>query len=720
MFHNIYQYLGCTKPFRRLWLTSLTDEAVRAGLNDLRDGGEFDGLCLAAATRAKVDWLVGINASRTLQAVAGVPNISLGRVQTPVLAMVCRRFVENRHPEAKPYRKPYLTVVKDGVRYRFACDGSFTERVAAESAYACLQKQPAAQVVSVERRTVKQSPPPLYDLTSLQMDAITRYGLTASQTLAVARRLYEAGLISHPSSGTIVTTGGSLGGLGESGKVDNFKYSGRLDATGASGKSDPSGESEGLHNPGKHDKSGDLGDPVKRSKHDGLDNIGGHGRPDATGNLGEHEQAVYSLIAVRERETASPDCRKKSVRVRVVCGGMSFALRQVHVVNPGWREVLNRATDAEQDEVGYGSVGDENAGDGNGSGSNGSDAKHGCSDVKLPIPAFVAEELLPVAGCNLAELKPHPKPLYTKATLLEAMANVGQALPEVALAEAEAPSQAEWTKDATHADTESAAAAASATALFDAMPGNAQLDTPVSSATAVPPQPVQSIPSEVGAPSQVAETESAVPTTAASGNDRIHTYGIGAPSPPASVIETLIAREYVEHESESEGAAAGLIPTERGLHLWKAVHTMLIADIGMTIHWERQLALIGSGELTADAFHGEIAAHVRRMTAEILAISTPDGAWGCFPCPKCKTGKVILRPRSARCNNPACGLAIYRTIRGVRLTDSHVGQLLTSGNTDIIDGFAGAKGRKFSAPIVLDEKYNLRFEYPEAEKRRKK
>ncbi|MDR0510275.1 MAG: hypothetical protein LBH06_04200 [Rikenellaceae bacterium] len=207
VFRWVYSYLGCTKPFRRLWLPSLTNEAIRAGLNDLSNGSGFDGLYLAAAARAKAARLAGINASRALQAVTGVPNISLGRVQTPVLAMVCRRFVENRHPNGKPYWKLYLTLVKDGVCCRFACDGNFTERVAAEAAYACLQKQPTAQVVSVERRTVRQSPPQPYDLTSLQMDAITRHGLTASQTLAAARRLYEAGLITYPLSGAIITTG---------------------------------------------------------------------------------------------------------------------------------------------------------------------------------------------------------------------------------------------------------------------------------------------------------------------------------------------------------------------------------------------------------------------------------------------------------------------------------------------------------------------------------
>ena len=92
IFRWIYDYLGCTKPFRRLWISSLTDEAIRKGLEELKDGAEYDSLYAAADSRAKADWLVGMNASRALAIASGTPNSSIGRVQTPTLAMICARF----------------------------------------------------------------------------------------------------------------------------------------------------------------------------------------------------------------------------------------------------------------------------------------------------------------------------------------------------------------------------------------------------------------------------------------------------------------------------------------------------------------------------------------------------------------------------------------------------------------------------------------------------
>ena len=106
IFRWIYDYLGCTKPFRRLWISSLTDEAIRKGLEELKDGSAYDSLYAAADSRAKADWLVGMNASRALAIASGTPNSSIGRVQTPTLAMICARFRENREfVRPVPWRK---------------------------------------------------------------------------------------------------------------------------------------------------------------------------------------------------------------------------------------------------------------------------------------------------------------------------------------------------------------------------------------------------------------------------------------------------------------------------------------------------------------------------------------------------------------------------------------------------------------------------------------
>ena len=110
IFRWIYALLDCKKPFRRLWISSLTDEAIRKGLEELKDGSEYDSLYAAADSRAKADWLVGMNASRALAIVSGSSNNSIGRVQTPTLAMICSRYKENRSFVSTPYWQLHVTL----------------------------------------------------------------------------------------------------------------------------------------------------------------------------------------------------------------------------------------------------------------------------------------------------------------------------------------------------------------------------------------------------------------------------------------------------------------------------------------------------------------------------------------------------------------------------------------------------------------------------------
>ena len=183
IFRWIYDYLGYTKPFQRLWISSLTDEAIREGMENLRDGSGYDSLYAAADSRAKADWLVGMNASRALAIVSGSANNSIGRVQTPTLAMICARFSENRNFVSTPYWQLHITL-KQGGAYRKITSGSIVTVTKAE-----------------RKRTFRQAPL-LYDLTALQKDCNIHYDLTADKTLSIAQSLYEKKLISYPRTGS--------------------------------------------------------------------------------------------------------------------------------------------------------------------------------------------------------------------------------------------------------------------------------------------------------------------------------------------------------------------------------------------------------------------------------------------------------------------------------------------------------------------------------------
>ena len=197
IFRYIYQYLDCRKPFDRLWISSLTDKAIREGLSNLKPGSHYDNLYHSAKARSEADWLVGINASRALS-IARKGGYSLGRVQTPTLAMVCRRYIEKRDFSSVPYWKLSVAVEKEGISLKAVSSSAFEDEANAQSALAMLREQSRLQVTSVARKVAGTPPPLLYDLTALQKDANRRHGFSADKTLSIAQSLYEKKITTYP------------------------------------------------------------------------------------------------------------------------------------------------------------------------------------------------------------------------------------------------------------------------------------------------------------------------------------------------------------------------------------------------------------------------------------------------------------------------------------------------------------------------------------------
>ena len=197
IFRYIYQYLDCKKPFDRLWINSLTDKAIREGLSNLKPGSCYDNLYHSAKARSEADWLVGINASRALS-IARKGGYSLGRVQTPTLAMVCRRYIENRDFTSVPYWKLSVEVEKEGMSLKAIGSKDYESEAAAQTALVALRSQSRLKVESVTRKVTHTAPPLLYDLTALQKDANRRHGFSADKTLSIAQSLYEKKITTYP------------------------------------------------------------------------------------------------------------------------------------------------------------------------------------------------------------------------------------------------------------------------------------------------------------------------------------------------------------------------------------------------------------------------------------------------------------------------------------------------------------------------------------------
>ncbi len=202
IFRYIYQVSGCDKPFRRLWISSQTDAAIREGFRNLRPGTEYDNLYFAARSRSEADWLVGINATRALTLSARAKSVlSLGRVQTPVLAMICDRYLEHVNFKPEPYWLLSVTLEKDGQAFKARHPVVF--KTAEEAEVARQKVEPTATCTKAETKKVFEGAPLLFDLTSLQQETNKRFGFSAQQTLDLAQALYERHkLITYPRTGS--------------------------------------------------------------------------------------------------------------------------------------------------------------------------------------------------------------------------------------------------------------------------------------------------------------------------------------------------------------------------------------------------------------------------------------------------------------------------------------------------------------------------------------
>ena len=198
VFRYLYRYLECRKPYRRLWISSLTDEAVLEGMGSLRPGSLYDRMFLAADSRNKADWVLGLNASYALCQATGTGNNSLGRVQTPVLAAISSRYRERENHIATDTFPVFISLCKNNTLLKMRCTEEFTDREAAARLYSDCKLAGHARVTAVSRQIREIEPPALYNLTELQKDANNYYGMTAGKSLEIAQRLYEKKLISYP------------------------------------------------------------------------------------------------------------------------------------------------------------------------------------------------------------------------------------------------------------------------------------------------------------------------------------------------------------------------------------------------------------------------------------------------------------------------------------------------------------------------------------------
>lgn len=370
IFRYIYSYLNCHKPFDRLWISSLTDKAIREGLSNLKPGSSYDNLYYSAKARSEADWLVGINASRALS-IARRGGYSLGRVQTPTLSMVCRRYIENRDFSSIPYWKLSVLTEKEGLSIKAVGCKDYENEASAQTALALLRSQSRLKVESVTRQVGHTAPPLLYDLTALQKDANRRHGFSADKTLSIAQSLYEKKITTYPRTGSRYIS------------EDVFEEVPAL-----------------LRKIGKT-----LSNPLNRHSVDNA-KVTDHHAIIPTGEtplgMSADERTIYQMVVNRFIEAFSPDSGEERMQVRFTDGTNTFTWKACRQISLGWKAVQkSKEVETEKEEDGK-------------------------EQILSSLPSLMEGEVLPLVSAEITEHKTKPKPLYTEATLLSAMENAGK------------------------------------------------------------------------------------------------------------------------------------------------------------------------------------------------------------------------------------------------------------------------------------------------------
>ena len=381
IFRYIYSYTGCTKPFVRLWISSLTDKAIREGLENLKDGREYDNLYRSAKARSEADWLIGINATQALSVAAGQGVFSLGRVQTPTLVMICSRFLENRNFVPTKFWQLKASTASGGISFTAQSTAKWEQQPEAIAALQRVKDAGQLAVKSVERKETSQEPPLLYDLTTLQKEANTKLDFSADKTLSIAQSLYEKKVMSYPRTGSRYIS------------EDVFdEMPGRVALLGQYPRF--AGYAAGLNGVTLNRRSVNDG---KVTDHHAL--IVTENLP---GELSKDERAVYELVAGRMLEAFSGRCVKDVTTAVLSAGDTDFTVKGAVMKEAGWRGVFSGQETGEDEET-------------------------------VNLPPLQEGENLPISNMELLEKHTKPKPLHTESSLLAAMENAGKELEDTGL-----------------------------------------------------------------------------------------------------------------------------------------------------------------------------------------------------------------------------------------------------------------------------------------------
>jgi len=652
IFRYVYQFASGGPPIRRLWISSLTDEAIRKGFAALRPAAQLDALGDAARSRSEADWLVGMNATRAItvrgRAAGHTALYSIGRVQTPTLAMLVHREQAIRAFVPRPYwelrgdfrtadGQPFTARWRHGSIARLGA-ATLAETIAArDTAHGAARDPYGPRVERLRARTVREPPPLLFDLTSLQRTANRRFGWSAARTLEIAQALYEQHKIltyprtdsRHLSSDVARELPTLFEALAQI--PDYAPFAAEL-----------------LAHPPRPGRR--VVDDTRVHDHHAIIPTGKPVRP---GALDRDEQRLFDLVARRFLAAFYPDAEfavtEAWIRVGAAVAG-----------DPGPSFAPRDARDARD----------------------ASDASH----VGPRTPTSEAEPQIQET------LPPEPDRYFARG-------RVRLAAGWQAVAGIDGTASSPRDRDRDDPD------AASTSVLPPLIEGQALDGTfvPVAKQTTPPPRYTEA--TLLGAMESAGKTIDDEALRAA-----MKDSGLGTPATRAAIIETLLKRDYIVRTKQQ------LTPTALGIALIEALPVKSLASPELTGTWEARLARIARGEDSRAAFMADISRYVAEMVETIRGSTppAPAGPTGSSAppvgrCPRCGAA-VLERPREFACTG-ACGFTMRSRVAGRVITAALAGVLLERRRSQVLRGFRSKAGKPFAAMLVLDDNGELRFDF---------
>jgi DNA topoisomerase-3 len=720
IFRLIYEHARCRKPFRRLWVSSLTDEAIREGLARLRPGADFDPLARAARARAQADWLVGMNLTRAYT-VHNRVLCTIGRVQTPTLAMIVARdqaiegFVSSFFYEL-------VATLAEGFRARYCRDGEtrLEHRAEAERLQRELAPHATGLVKRIDQKVRRHRPPPLYDLTSLQRDANRRFGLTAAQVLEQAQALYETyKLISYPRTESrhipedlVPKLPGILRGLeralaaeaapGRPPAVGTASTRG-LGARATPARPDETGSPPGVgalasnliaaalarlesgHRLGKaYVDSGKLTDhhailPTGKGPPPGM--------PPASRRL-------FDLVLARFVAVFLPDEQVEETRVLLDIGGADFLARGNRVLDPGWTRV---DPPRRSPKVASG----RNAPTSQPLASNGT-KEWVAGETEGPLPGLTVGQTVHVTSLEVVERETQPPRPYDDASLLAAMKNAGREIEDEALAAAMKESG---------------------------------LGTPATRAEII----------EKLIRTGYVERQRKQLRATSKGQALIGLVAEPLRSPELTAKWEQRLKDIEQGEAAAEDFNRDIVTWVRGLITVVARGRALTPDQAQVAtappgrgqgrsakrgrRSEAATNQSGSGGLPGSSRREEPAAGpASRAVPKVVAGAAaeavsgrggpggsagPVGLLGPLRCPKCGLGRIIEGRRGFGCARyrEGCDFVVWKEVAGRQLTAEEARQLIATGRTGLLQGFTDGRSR-LEARLRLDGHWRVVLDFP--------